>query len=49
MRFSGVTLALISPVKLELVYPVAPDKTNRSVQSLSTTIPSGAGNSGWVI
>ena len=41
MRFSGVTLALVSPVNPEL--------TDRSVRSLSTTITSGAGDSDEVI
>ena len=41
MRFSGVTLALVSPVNQEL--------TDRSVRSLSTTITSGAGDSDGVI
>ena len=35
MRFSGVTISLVSPVNPEL--------TDISVQSLSTTITSGAG------
>ena len=41
MRFPGVTLALVSPVNPEL--------TDRSVQSLSTTITSFAGAFDWVI
>ena len=41
MYFSGVTLALVSPVNPEL--------TDRTVQSLSTTINYGAGDSDWVI
>ena len=45
MRFSGVTFALVYPIKPELFSPVAPDKTDRSVRSLSTTITSGAGAS----
>ena len=40
--FSGVTLALVTPVKPELVSPVAPDKTDISAQSLCNTISSGA-------
>ena len=41
MRLPGVTIALVSPVSLEL--------TDRSVQSLSTTITSVAGAFDWVI
>ena len=41
MHFSGVTLALVSPVNTELI--------DRSVQSFSTTIISGAGAYDWVI
>ena len=44
MRFSGVTLALILSVKPKLVSPVALDKIDRSVQSLSNIITSGAGD-----
>ena len=41
MCFFGVTLALVSPVDPEL--------TNRLVQTLFTTITSGAGASDWII
>ena len=47
MRFSGVTLALVPPIKP--VYPVASDKEDRSLRCLWTSIPSGAGASGWEI
>ena len=45
MRFPGVTLSIVSPVKPELVSTVVTDKIDRSVRSLSTTISSGAGAS----
>ena len=45
MRFSGVTLALVSSVNPELVSPSNTELTDRSVRSLSTTITSGAGAS----
>ena len=41
MRFSGVTLSLVSTVNPEL--------TDRSVQNLSTSSTSGAGAYDWVI
>ena len=43
MRFSGVTIALASPVIPEFVSPFLLYKTDKSVQILSTTITSGAG------
>ena len=46
MRFSSVILALVYPVKPELVSPVDPDKIDGSVQSFSTTIYSDYGASG---
>ena len=49
IRFSGVTLALVYPVNPELVSPFHPELTDISVQSVSTTITSGAGASDWVI
>ena len=41
MRFSGVTLALVSPINQEL--------TDRPVRIFPSTINSGAGASDWVI
>ena len=49
MRYSGVTLALVSPVKPELVSPDAPDKTDIQAQILWNTIYSGASASDWEI
>ena len=49
MRFLAFVLAIVSPVNPELVSPVVPDKTDTSVQSLSTIITSGAGASDLVI
>ena len=49
MHFYGVTLALVSPVKPELVSTVALGKIYRSVQSFSATISSGSFVSDWVI
>ena len=47
--FYGVTLALVPPVKPELISPVSLDKTDISARSLCNTISSGAGASDWVI
>ena len=49
MHFPGIILAIVSPFNTELVFPVAPYKTDISVQVLSTTITSGSGASGLVI
>ena len=43
MHFSGVTLALVSPVNHELVSRANQELTYTPVQSLSTTITYGAG------
>ena len=45
MRFSGVTLAHVPPVKNELVSPVSFYKANRSLQNLCANISSGSGAS----
>ena len=45
MRHYGITLYLVSPVKPELVSPVASEKTYRPVQSFSTNISYDAGAS----
>ena len=45
MSFSGVTFALVLPIKTELVSPVALDKEDRSLRCFCTTIYSGAGDS----
>ena len=39
--FSGVTFSFVSFVRPDLFSPVAPDKTDESVRSFSTTISSG--------
>ena len=43
MRFSGVTLALVSTVKPELVSTVAIEKSDRPYRPLRTNVSSGAG------
>ena len=43
MRFSGVTLAIVPPVKP--ISPVAADKADGSLRCLCTYIYSGAGDS----
>ena len=45
MRFPGIILALVPPIKPDLVSPVALYKTDIPVLSLCTTIYSGAGAS----
>ena len=45
MRFSGVTIALLHPFKTDLIFPVAPKKTDRSARSLCNTIYSDVGAS----
>ena len=45
MCFSGDTLAIVTPVKPEMFCPIDIYKMDISVQSLCTTISSGAGAS----
>ena len=47
IHFSGITFALVPPVKL--VFLVADDKADRSLRCVCTSIYYGAGASDWVI